>query len=316
MKGPILALAGGVGGAKLALGLSRVLAPDELCIVVNTGDDFLHLGLHVSPDLDSVMYALAGMASEERGWGIEGESWNFMAALERIGGDTWFQLGDRDLATHIARTQLLRQGRMLSEVTRTLARRLGIEHLIVPMTDDPVRTIVRTAESRIAFQDYFVRQQCKPVVDGFEFGGAKTARPAPAFEAKLKDERLAGVIICPSNPYVSIDPILALPRVREQLGALTAPVVAVSPIVAGAAIKGPLAKMMAELGVEVSAASVARHYDRLVDGLIIHRADEGSAAQIESLGPRVLVADTVMNSLDDRLRLARDTVDFLRALDR
>lgn len=312
----ILALAGGVGGAKLALGLTRVLAPGELAIVVNTADDFDHMGLHISPDLDSVMYALAGMASEERGWGIEGESWNFMAALDKLGGDIWFNLGDRDLATHVMRTELLRVGMSLSAATGTLAGRLEIKHPIVPMSDDPVRTVVHTDEGRLPFQDYFVGRQCEPAVRSFSFDGADRASPSPGFEAALGNPNLSGIVICPSNPYVSVAPILAIPGIDERMREPGTPVVAVSPIVGGTAIKGPAAKMMRELGHDPSAVGIARHYGKLLDGLVIDRSDAAAVDEIEALGIRTRVAPTVMRSLDDRIALARETLDFVEALGR
>lgn len=310
----ILALAGGVGGAKLALGMTRVLAPDQLAVVVNTADDFEHMGLHISPDLDSVMYALAGMASEERGWGIEGESWNFMAALDKLGGDIWFNLGDRDLATHVMRTELLRVGMTLSAATETLAGRLEIKHPIVPMSDDPVRTMVGTDEGTLPFQDYFVGRQCEPAVREFSFQGADRASPSPGFDAALGNTNLSGIVICPSNPYVSVAPILALSGIGGRLRQADAPVVAISPIVGGAAIKGPAAKMMRELGHDPSVLGIAHHYKELIDGLVIDEADTAAASEIEALGIWARIAPTVMRSLDDRIALARETLDFVEAL--
>ncbi len=311
----IVALAGGVGGAKLADGLARVVAPDELTIVVNTGDDFEHLGLHVSPDLDTVMYTLAGRNNAETGWGLAGETWAFMAALERLGGETWFQLGDQDMATHVERTRRLRDGETLSSVTAQLCGRFGIGHQIVPMSDDPVRTMVRSGEGRLAFQDYFVRRRCEPRVAGFEFDGAKTARPCPALSTVMESGATSAAIICPSNPYVSVGPILAIPQIAGWIGKRTFPVVAVSPIVDGRAIKGPAAKMMAELGVEVSALAVARHYGAVLDGMMIDVSDEALAPGIEAEGPRVAVTGTVMNSAADRARLAEDVVTFAKTLE-
>lgn len=311
-NGLILALAGGVGGAKLAQGLARALPPEGLCIAVNTADDFEHLGLHVSPDLDSVVYALAGMASRARGWGIEGESWNFMAALERLGGETWFKLGDRDLATHVERTRLLEEGRTLSDVTRHLCRQLGIAHAVIPMSDDPVRTVVHCDEGALSFQDYFVRRRCEPAVTCFAFEGAATARPSPGLAAAFGDARLEAVILCPSNPFVSIDPILAVAEVKEP----RVPIVAVSPIIGGKAVKGPAAKMMRELGLDATAAGIARHYAGLIDGIVIDEADKKSAAEIETTGVRVLVEQTVMRCEDDKERLARATLAFALAFDR
>ena len=259
----ILALAGGVGGAKLAQGLAMRLKPEKLLIVVNTGDDFVHLGLHISPDLDTVMYWLAGLNDRARGWGLAGESWNFMAALGRLGGSTWFNLGDGDLATHVVRTQMLGEGASLSAATRALCERLGIAHAVVPMTDAFVRTIVHTADAALAFQDYFVRLQCAPAVTAVTFTGAEAAKPSPGFAAAMADPALRAIVICPSNPLLSIDPILSIPGVRDWLRRRRIPVVAVSPIVGGEAIKGPAAKIFRELGRDVSVQGVAVHYSGL-----------------------------------------------------
>jgi LPPG:FO 2-phospho-L-lactate transferase len=304
----ILALAGGVGGGKLARGLATALSPDELAIVVNTADDFVHLGLHISPDVDSVLYALADCNDPERGWGLAGETWNFMDALERLGGETWFRLGDRDLATHVLRTQALAAGGTLSQATALLARRLGIAHTIAPMSDGPVRSIVETDEGALDFQDYFVRRQCQPKFRGVRFEGAASARPSDALRHALA--RADAIIITPSNPFVSIDPILALPGVAEALRQSRRPIVAVSPIVGGKALKGPLGKMMRERRLEPSPLGVARHYGELVNGWIIDTADRGYAPQIEALGCRVRVCDTVMRTPDDKAALARAAVEF------
>jgi LPPG:FO 2-phospho-L-lactate transferase len=308
----VLALAGGVGGGKLARGLAGVLAPDELTIVVNTADDFVHLGLHICPDIDSVLYALADRNDPERGWGLTGESWNFMDALGHLGGETWFRLGDRDLATHVMRTQALATGHTLSQVTAMLAQRFGIAHAVAPMSDRPVRSIVDTDEGALAFQDYFVHRQCRPAFRGVRFEGASDNAPSPAFQAAL--ERADALIITPSNPFVSIDPILALPGVRDALLRFEGPKVAVSPIVGGEAIKGPLAKMMRERGIEPSPLGVATHYGRLVDGWVIDRADSEIAPKLEALGRRIHVCDTIMRTLADKTRLAHAAIDFARAL--
>ena len=310
----VLALAGGVGGGKFCRGLAAVLPPERLAIVVNTADDFVHLGLHISPDVDSVLYALADLNDPERGWGLAGESWNFMAAMDRLGGETWFKLGDRDLATHISRTQELAAGRSLSEVTTLLARRLGLAHAVAPMSDDPVRSVVATDEGALAFQDYFVRRQCQPEFRGVTFQGVAEAQPSQAFSRAL--DRAEAIVITPSNPYVSIDPILALPGVRRALRETGRPVVAVSPIVGGRAVKGPLAKMMRERGIEPSALGVARHYGPLVVGWVIDTVDRGLAPDIETLGCRVMVCDTMMRTLDDKRRLAHDAVGLALALAR
>lgn len=304
----ILALAGGVGGGKLARGLAAVLSPDELTLAVNTADDFVHLGLHVCPDIDSVLYALADMNDPERGWGLAGETWNFMAAMDRLGGETWFKLGDRDLATHILRTNALEAGKSLSEVTALIARRLGVRHPVIPMSDDPVHSIVETDEGKLDFQTYFVRRQCKPVFRGVAFDGVTRARPAEAFRKAL-DEADA-IVITPSNPFVSIDPILALPGVGEALRRRGRPVIAVSPIVGGDAVKGPFAKMLRERGVPPSALSVAQHYGPLIDGWMVDNADGSLAPAIERLGPRVRVCNTMMHTLDDKRRLAQDVLEL------
>ncbi len=304
----IIALAGGVGGAKLVHGLAQTLPPERLLAVVNTGDDFTHLGLPVCPDLDTVMYTLAGLANPETGWGIAGESWRFMDSLGRLGGETWFRLGDQDLATHVRRKGLLGAGLSLSAATRELASALGVRHRLVPATDDPLRTRVTTDAGEIDFQDYFVRQQCRPTLRALRFEGAAQARPSPAFAEALADPALEAVVICPSNPYLSIDPVLAIGGVREALTAIDVPVIAVSPIVGGQAIKGPAAKIMRELGREPSALEVARHYRGLVDGLVIDTADAGDANAIAALGMTPHVTGTVMKSDADRASLASEVL--------
>jgi LPPG:FO 2-phospho-L-lactate transferase len=305
LGGPVLALSGGVGGAKLALGLYRTLAPDTLTIVANTGDDFEHLGLAVSPDLDTLLYTLSGQDNPELGWGRAGETWTFMAALEALGGETWFRLGDGDLATHVERTRRLQSGESLAAVIDDFRRRLGIAARLVPMSDSPVRTRLRTPEGWLDFQDYFVRLRCAPVVREIAFVGADAARPHPDFLAALADPALRAVVICPSNPFISIDPILAVPGVRTALRQCPAPVVAVSPIIAGQAVKGPTAKMMAELGLPVDAAAVARHYDDILD---LYIADEKDAGAVAGLDVPVVLARTLMQSLADREALARTVI--------
>jgi LPPG:FO 2-phospho-L-lactate transferase len=308
--GHVLALCGGVGGAKMAYGLTRILAPDQLTIAVNTGDDFEHLGLAISPDLDTVTYTLAGLSDEERGWGLAGESWNFLQSLGRLGGEDWFMLGDQDLAMHMLRTQALAAGETLSQVTTRLIRRLGVAHCVVPMSDQPVRTVIDTAGETLSFQHYFVRDRCQPVATGVRVEGAEAANPSPAFAEALARTDLRAILICPSNPYLSIDPILAIPGVREAVAGSAAPCVAVSPIVGGAAIKGPAAKLMQELGVAPSSETVARHYAGLIDGLVLDVVDAQEAAAVEALGVRAHVAATVMRSDQDRIALARETLAF------
>lgn len=307
----ILALSGGVGGAKLALGLSHCLATEELKIVANTGDDFIHLGLNISPDLDTVMYTLAGVSNAEQGWGLAGETWQGLAALQQLGCDTWFQLGDKDLATHIVRTHLLRKGLTLSEVTDRLCRSLGVHSQLLPMSDDPVMTIVETNEGDLPFQHYFVRERCRPVVRSFRYDGVGVARPQTEFVSLMRADSLAAIVICPSNPFVSVAPILALRGVREAIRQCSAPVIAVSPIVAGAALKGPAAKMMQELSLKVTAFSVAEYYGDLLDGFVIDNQDAAQASAIEDeLGIRTLVTTTIMRTLQDRIDLASQVIQF------
>ena len=304
-KGPVVALSGGVGGAKLALGLYRTLPPDELTIIANTGDDFEHLDLSVSPDLDTLLYTLSGQDNPELGWGRRGETWNFMAALEALGGETWFRLGDGDLATHVERTRRLKAGEALSAIIDDFRRRLGIAARLVPMSDEPVRTRLLTQEGWLDFQDYFVRLRCAPAICELTFAGADRARPHPQFLAALADPTLSVVVICPSNPFISIDPILAVPGVREALRGCAAPVVAVSPIIGGRAVKGPTAKMMAELGLPVDAATVARHYGDILD---LYVADEEDAAAFAGLEVPVVLTRTLMQTLADRYALARTVI--------
>ena len=298
----VLALSGGVGGAKLVLGLSKLLPPDKLVVVANTGDDFEHLGLSISPDIDTLLYTLAGLDNPKTGWGRRDETWTFMAALEAFGGETWFRLGDGDLAIHVERTRRLKAGEPLSQIVSDFSRRLGLSARIVPMTDAPVRTHVKTCDGWLAFQQYFVEQQCRPEVLGFSFEGAATARAHPDFLDALKSPALRAVIICPSNPLISVDPILALHGVREALRHCAAPVIAVSPVIGGRAVKGPTAKMLRELGLEVSAAEVARRYQEFLDGYVI---DDADASLSEALPMPVVATKTLMLSLADREHVAR-----------
>ena len=307
-----LALAGGVGGAKLALGLTKVLSPAELMIAVNTGDDFDHLGMRVCPDIDTVLYTLGGIANPETGWGQADETWNFMESLERIGGETWFQLGDRDLATHVERTRRLREGEALSAITADFAGRLGIHHQVVPATDQSLPTIVRTNKGALPFQEYFVGQQCAPTVTGFDFVGAERAEPSADISGAFKSGIIEAVIVCPSNPYVSIAPILAVPAISDFVSNAGIPVVVVSPIVGGQAIKGPAAKMMKELGVLPTALSIAQHYQDLATAIVIDTSDSGFSAPIQELGMETVVTNTVMITTAEKKRLAEEIITFLR----
>ena len=303
MKTPILALAGGVGGAKLALGLCGVLEPDQLSIVVNTGDDEEFHGLHVSPDVDTVMYTLAGISNAEMGWGIQDESFRTLERLRKYGADAWFNLGDLDLATHIRRTDLLSQGQTLSQVTQSLSAALGVRHPIYPMSDENVRTVLSTDMGDLAMQTYFVKHRSEPVVSDIRFEGDVDARPSPGFATAL--ECSESLVFCPSNPFISVAPILAVQGVRKAIEGFQGLRVAVSPIVGGQAIKGPAAKLLHELGHDVSCVGVARQYVGLCDVFIIDNRDRHLAQEIDQLGMRVEIMDTIMNTYEDKVRLAR-----------
>jgi LPPG:FO 2-phospho-L-lactate transferase len=315
--GGVLALTGGVGGAKLGLGLADCVAAQRLHFLVNTADDFEHLGLHISPDIDTLLYTLAGLSHPQQGWGLAGETFHALEALGRLGGDTWFRLGDRDLATHLWRSRRLAEGATLSGVTAELAAALGVGPGIHPMSDASVRTVVDTDDGPLPFQHYFVREQCAPSVSGFHFEGIELATPAERVAALLAGGDLAAIIVCPSNPYVSIDPVLQVSGVWEALRDSGAPVVLVSPIVAGRAIKGPTAKMMAELGVPVTAQGIAAHYSQrypgLVDHFVIDESDGKLAADIADTGMAVAVAPTIMTTREDKQRLARFALDLAGA---
>lgn len=310
----VIALSGGVGGAKLALGLARIMPGETLTIVANTADDFIHYGLHISPDIDTVLYTLADLANPKTGWGRRDETWEFMGAMGAMGGETWFNLGDRDLALHVFRTNKLGEGASLGDITAQIAQNLGIHVDVLPMSNDPVRTMVRTADGLLPFQHYFVRDRCEPSVAGFFFDGIDIARPHPKLMRHLVSRDLGAIIICPSNPFVSVDPILQLNGMRNVLKETSAPIVAISPIIGGKAIKGPAAKMMKELGMPVSAFGVAGFYKGLVDGFIIDEEDEASAADIEALGMSVLITKTFMQTLEDREALAAATLEFAASL--
>lgn len=299
----ITALAGGVGGAKLAHGLAQILAPEELIIIVNTGDDFEHLGMYISPDLDTVCYTLAGLANPETGWGRIDETWNTIANIEKLGGPNWFRLGDQDIATHLERTRRMKAGRSLSQITKDFCTAWGIKHTILPMSDSPVRTMVNTDEGELAFQEYFVHRHCEPRVKGFRFDGVDCAEPAIGVREAI--DSAEAILICPSNPWVSVDPIL---RVIKKINK---PVVAVSPIIGGQAVKGPAAKMYTELGIEPSALAVAEHYGNLLNGFVLDTVD---SLLSDKIAGRTLVTNTLMNNSSDRARLATDVLHFVGSL--
>lgn len=299
----IVALAGGVGGAKLAHGLAQILPPGDLTVIVNTGDDFEHYGLYISPDLDTVCYTLAGLANPETGWGRADETWNAIENAKRLGGPAWFNLGDRDLGTHLERTRRLRRGDSLSQITRDFCKARGVEHTVLPMSDQPVRTMVETEEGELAFQEYFVHRRCEPRVKGFRFEGVDSAEPATGTREALRSAD--AVVICPSNPWVSVDPILrVIPKIEK-------PVFAVSPIIGGQTVKGPAAKMYSELGIEPSALAVANHYRGLLKGFVMDTVDAGLIESVKSLEMEVCVTNTLMRSHDDRKQLAMQVLDFV-----
>lgn len=309
MRKHVVLLVGGVGGAKLALGLSHILPADALTIIVNTADDFEHLGLYVSPDLDTVMYTLAGLANPQTGWGIAGDSFQALEMVERYGGPAWFRLGDRDLATSLMRTCLLHEGRSLTETTQYLCARLGLSHPILPMSDQPVRTQLETDQGTLAFQEYFVHQRWQPVVKAIHFEGSDEARPTQLVSSALEQATL--IIFGPSNPFLSIDPILAVPGIRDLIAQAGAPCVAVSPIIGGQAVKGPAAKLMTELGFDVSPLGIAKYYRDLLSGIILDVADQHLCEQIEALGIRCTAQYILMESLSDKINLAKSLLDWI-----
>jgi len=300
----IVALAGGVGGAKLAHGLAQVIPPEDLTVIVNTGDDFEHYGLYISPDLDTVCYTLAGVANPETGWGRVNETWNVIENAKRLGGPSWFNLGDQDLGTHLERTRRLKEGDLLSQITKDFCKSWGIEHTVLPMSDQPVRTMVDTDEGELAFQEYFVYRRCEPRVKGFRFEGADSAEPAPGTREAIRSAD--AVLFCPSNPWVSIDPILRVIQKIEK------PIFAVSPIIGGLAVKGPAAKMYSELGIEPSAFAVANHYRNLLTGFVLDKTDEKLVEGVKGLNLQTYVTYTLMKSLEDRKQLAGEVTKFIK----
>jgi LPPG:FO 2-phospho-L-lactate transferase len=299
----IVALAGGVGGAKLAHGLAQILKPEELTIIVNTGDDFDHYGLYISPDLDTVCYTLAGLANPETGWGRVNESWNAFENFSKLGGLDWFRLGDQDLGTHLERTRRLKEGQSLSQITKDFCKAWGIQHTVMPMSDQPVRTIVDTDEGELAFQEYFVHRRCEPRVKGFRFDGVDRAEAVSGAREALSSADV--IVFCPSNPWVSIDPILKVIPIKDK------PIYAVSPIIGGETVKGPAAKMYRELGIEPSAFAVANHYRGLATGFVLDTIDAQLSESVRGLNMQVLVTNTLMKGHEDRRQLASDVLNFI-----
>jgi LPPG:FO 2-phospho-L-lactate transferase len=307
-----VALSGGIGGAKLSLGLAHLLG-DRLTVIANTGDDFEHLGLHISPDVDTTLYTLGDIVNPETGWGRRDETWSFMEAIAGLGGPSWFNLGDKDLATHVERTSRLRAGETLTAITAQLAEKFRITARVLPMCDQPVRTTIENDAGKLAFQEYFVRDRCRPVVHAIRYEGASRARITAQVRQALSDCKLAGIIVCPSNPWLSVDPILAVPGMRDAIRTSGVPVVAVSPIVGGKALKGPTAKIMIELGLSSDVRSIAEHYAGLIDGLVVDAADEAIASD---LPVATSVTNTVMHTFEDKAALATTCVKLCASLGR
>lgn len=313
-KGKYLALSGGVGGAKLLRGLAGCLAPEQLYPLVNTADDFDYWGLRICPDLDSILYALADLNDQQRGWGLQDETWVTLETMTKLGGDSWFQLGDRDLATHLYRSQALRAGASLTEVSRQLSERLGSSVPLLPMTEQRVATRVFTNMGELAFQEYFVREACQPRVETLVFDGIEKARLNPEVSRLLADPELRGIILCPSNPFLSLDPILALPGCRQAIAEAGVPVVGVSPIISGRAVKGPAAKMMSELNMPSRAAAVAQYYGDILDGFIVDTQDAGQCDEVAQMGVACRAAQSMMSSVESKLRLAQETLSLIEEL--
>ncbi|MDE5445779.1 2-phospho-L-lactate transferase [Bradyrhizobium sp. CSA207] len=311
MNKSYIALCGGVGGSKLADGLARILPPDRLTIVVNTADDFDHLGLRICPDLDTVTYMLSDLAHPQRGWGRADETWACMEVTKQLGGDSWFQLGDRDLALHLYRTQRIKEGASLSAITSEICRRFGVEHSLVPMCEEVVNTIIDTEIGELSFQDYFVRHQCAITAHRVRYEGLGRAKPSAAFEAALSSPQLAGIIIAPSNPILSIGPIVGLAGVREAIAERRIPVAAVSPLIGGKAVKGPADKLLAELGYEAGNGGLLAYYGGLIDGVIIDSRDEVIGANPGNL---TVSGDILMKDAQDRIRVAQLCIDLLSRL--
>jgi LPPG:FO 2-phospho-L-lactate transferase len=309
-----LAISGGIGGAKLALGLNHALDPSQLTVIANTGDDFIYHDLNISPDIDTLLYTFADLNNTELGWGRCDETWNFAEACEQLGMDTWFRLGDKDLAIHLYRSERLRQGVSLSEVIRELCVKFKIYTEIVPMSDSPVATFVESDIGTLSFQEYFVKNRCKPKVSKIYFKGAKEAEPAPAFLQALNDEELRGIIICPSNPFLSVNPILSIPGIKEKIKKSGKPVLVVSPVVNGQSLKGPTEKLMNELNLRCNVISIAEIYQDIATTIIIDSSDKFAIKEIESLGLSVLSTNIIMNELTEKIDLANRLIELTRNL--
>ena len=309
MSKKILALCGGIGGAKLAYGLTKNISSEDLLIVVNTGDDFIHIDLNICPDLDTVTYTLAGINDQERGWGIKEETLNTLKLLRQFGAEDWFQLGDKDLATHIRRTSLLKKGMLLSEVTKFLSESLGVKHLIVPMSETPVSTMLHTDKGTLPFQEYFVKHRCEPKINSIEYLGSEKAQIPLSLEEEIISNNFSGVILCPSNPYLSIDPILSVDPLREYLVNRTIPVIAVSPFINNRSVKGPSAKIAHELNEEPSVINVAKHYQDILDILVIDHKDKYLQDKIKV---KSCVESILMKNDNDKKKLAKSCLELFK----
>ncbi len=310
----IVALCGGVGGAKLADGLQQCLPAGALHLIVNTGDDFEHRGLPICPDLDTVLYTLAGVANAVQGWGRENETWQVQSQWRELGIDTWFQLGDRDIALHLYRRELQARGMSLTQISRALSLAFAVPSDLLPMCDAPMPTIVQTDQGEMSFQEYFVKLRCEPVVRGFRYGSSAPPDPTPEVRRALTDPLLDGIILCPSNPYLSVAPILAVRGLRDLLADARVPIIAVSPIIGGAAVKGPAAKIMRELDLPVSPLEIARHYRDFLDLMLIDETDAHLLGGSEAGDPAIATAPILMRTPDDRRTLATACLDLLRGL--
>tara|TARA_Y100000748_G_scaffold284896_1_gene267020 strand:+ start:153 stop:1109 length:957 start_codon:yes stop_codon:yes gene_type:complete len=309
----IVALCGGVGGAKLALGLNNALDQKNLSIITNTGDDFLYLGFYICPDIDTVIYTLAGVNNSETGWGREDETWKTLDVLKELGADTWFQLGDKDLALHLFRSKEKRNGELLTTITRRLTNKFGLKTHVLPMSNHPVQTFLETEDGEISFQDYFVRQKCMPKVSNILFKSKKPVA-TDAVKRALSDKSLDGIIFCPSNPFLSIDPMLSIKKIRTLIKNQKRPRVAISPIVGHDSVKGPTSKLMNEMGIEVSSVSIAEHYQGLIDGIIIDETDEEQAGKIEEIGIKVKLSKIIVETKEEKIRLAEESIEFIQEI--
>ena len=309
-SGKIIALSGGIGGAKLGLGLHQICAPEELYFITNTGDDFLYLGFYIAPDVDTLVYTLAGVNNTETGWGRADETWKTHNVLGELGADNWFKLGDKDLALHLHRSKALRNGERLTSITQDIANRFHLKANVLPMSDQMIQTIIDTNKGLLSFQEYFVKQASAPKIESISF---KSKNPEPSAEVTeiLTDPDLKGIVICPSNPYLSIDPILSIEKIRQSITESKRPSIAVSPIIDGQSVKGPTKKIMEELGLKVNVLTIAEHYKNCIDGIVIDHLDQGYAGEIESMGIHVKLSEIMMNNDDDKKRVAEDVINFI-----